>query len=775
MNSTISCSWKWFRIILLAGAVLSLKGFVVADDIVIREVRFEGLEELKPEDLLKRITSKEGTTYDRERLRDDLKRLAPLAWNWPQVSKRDVEGGIRLTFILRENPKLSSVEFVGNSQVETETLRKVIRMEPGDVLTRDVLEQVSQLVREEYRARGYLRTQVRAVLAQEYVGDEKKKGRALQVFVNEGQRKQVKDVEVLGNKDFGSMRLKAMLETRGSWLFLKNYFDEAAFEDDLKVLAQFYHRNGYFDAEVERGTFKYDEVKQTITPTIVVSEGPRYHFGEMSTRGNTYFTNEEVLDPFAKLIGEPFKGKDFDIGLKLVRDMYAASGFVTTEVGDEMDFDRDMGLVKITLVIRERVRAEVGRVIVQRPEALRDEDESWFSRAYNRVSPPVELDVILKEITLKPGDVYDKREEEESVARLRRLNVFDEVSIESRSTDEAGVRDVVISVQEGVTGNIFAGVGYNEYYGGYVWADFTERNVWGEADRIQAKVMLGTEQSGASVSYFDRHLNGSDRSLLTEVRHVDARRPGFDEKNTGGLVELGTPINDRWKAYVRGRLEYVRLDEGKYEPYEDYNIDYTVAALRLKLVHDTRLYQNYNGVRSLPSSGHLNSIAVEMGDADGAMTKLIGTSQWFRKLSEKTVFAADWRAGLMAQDSWEIGPTERFYLGGSSDLRGFKFRHAGPHDSGDDDVPLGGATKLLARNELRYALADNITGLAFFDAGMLDREAFKWDTPRMSTGLGVRLELRGVAAGLDVAAPINADDDDQTRYFHLSLSTQRGF
>ena len=165
----------------------------------------------------------------------------------------------------------------------------------------------------------------------------------------------------------------------------------------------------------------------------------------------------------------------------------------------------------------------------------------------------------------------------------------------------------------------------------------------------------------------------------------------------------------------------------------------------------------------------------EAGYAGGPLAKLTGNYEWYHKVTENTVFATNINAGIMPVDANKIGPTERFYMGGTEDLRGFGFRRAGPHDSEDHSVPLGGATKIVARNELRYPLIDNLTGLVFFDAGMLSHQAFSVSSPRASTGLGLRLGLKGVQAGVDLAAPLVKGKNDQLRYFHFSISGMKPF
>ena len=70
---------------------------------------------------------------------------------------------------------------------------------------------------------------------------------------------------------------------------------------------------------------------------------------------------------------------------------------------------------------------------------------------------------------------------------------------------------------------------------------------------------------------------------------------------------------------------------------------------------------------------------------------------------------------------------------------------------------------------------DNLTGVMFFDAGMLGNDAFEFATPRASTGLGLRLFINGAEVGGDIAIPILSGKDDQNRYFHFNLSSLKGF
>lgn len=732
-------------------------------------IEFEGLENKKPDELTGKIQTRVGEPFASRQASADLKRLARMGMVG-EVRTAERADGLAVIFSLRENATLGAVRFVGNSSISTSDLEKLIRIRPDDLVTQESVRTAREAVLKEYRRRGYMRVEVRADLAK---GGED--GDVLQIFINEGRKIRVEDVEIQGNEFYSDLRLRVELETKGSWMFFDNYFDEAAFERDLTAIRRLYYEAGFFDISVEAGAFRYDEAGQDVSPVIIVEEGPRYKFGPVQVEGNTVFTVEEIEACFAPLVGEYFDGPSYAQAVDKARELYANAGFVTTQVQDRIDKDPENGQVRFTLRFIEKARVRVGRILVERQEPIEGDDPSWFGRIYNSVAPPVDPDTIRREVTLEPGEVYDKRKEQETAERLCRLKVFQRVDVESRSTDDPSTRDVLIKVEEGVTGNVFLGVGFSESFGAYLWGNYTERNFLGKAGDLRVNLLAGTREINGTVSYLDRYLGRSDMSLYTELHAITARRPGYRERNTGVQAELGIPMSETWKTYVRGRLEFVNLDDSGYDPDEDLSGSYPVATVRWRFTNDTLKRDTLENGMRMPVAGHKAGFGVEGGFADGPLLKLTGSIKGYRRVGERLVYVGDLRAGLMPFSADQIGPTERFYMGGTNDLRGFAYRRAGPHDSGDGDVPLGGATKLLARNELHYPLFKHVGGVAFFDIGMLGRGALELDTPRASAGLGLRLSLNNIDAGVDLALPLNAQGDDATRFFHFNLNSMAGF
>ena len=111
-------------------------------------------------------------------------------------------------------------------------------------------------------------------------------------------------------------------------------------------------------------------------------------------------------------------------------------------------------------------------------------------------------------------------------------------------------------------------------------------------------------------------------------------------------------------------------------------------------------------------------------------------------------------------------------MGGSQDLRGFGYRQAGYFDHDDRDLPTGGSTKILLRNELMRPLFGPVAGILFLDAGVLGEDPGNFGQVRASTGAGLRFDFQHARVGLDLALPFLKESDDETRLFHFSLKSR---
>jgi outer membrane protein assembly factor BamA len=108
-------------------------------------------------------------------------------------------------------------------------------------------------------------------------------------------------------------------------------------------------------------------------------------------------------------------------------------------------------------------------------------------------------------------------------------------------------------------------------------------------------------------------------------------------------------------------------------------------------------------------------------------------------LRPRFVFATGVRLGVARGLGGVVPPSERFFAGGSTTLRGFSQNVVGP--IGANRVPSGGNAMLIINNELRFPLMWIVDGVVFTDIGNVFPRVgdFSFSDLRETAGAGVRV------------------------------------
>jgi len=742
----------------LVCVILILTCVFAQDEPIVREIVIQGLRTVKKENVLNVMRTKVGERSSPEMRQDDLRAIYALGRFSEDIQffKEDIADGIRITVVLKENPVVADIQVIGNTAYKSSTILARLPFKKGEILPTGAEVKTRMEVERLYAGGGYKNARVKVRV------DEMGEGKcSVTIVVEEGKKILIKDLIIRGNRSFGGFRLRFLVENKGSWAFIKNYYDETTFEDDLEVLRQFYKTHGFLDVVVKRGKPEYNEERAWISPVIEITEGPRYIVRDVIPQNAVLFTNKEITDCFAPLKGNFYNADKFRKGMEKLRRLYGDEGY--TQMEAEPDFKRlpKEPAINLVLNIKENERIYVGKIRVRRIGYTREPAESALGKMYDKISPPPTDAVVLREVTLKPGDVYRSFQEVRSIERLKRLEIFDSVSITREPTESKDVRDAVVNVKEGTTGNVIFGVGYGEDPGAYLQASVRERNLFGDARDLRASVLFGTRSSAFHIGYLDRYWRSTDMSLDWELYCDRFFRREYGERIYGTSLEFGKPLSEYVKAYLRFRLEDVNFfdEDDKIRTRLD---SYPLAAVRFRIEED-RLNDTW-----WPTRGFTRSAGVELGYADGPLAKLFADFSYYNNFYKDFVYSISGFAGLIPYNSDNVGITERFFLGGANDLRGFAYRGAGPKDKGDHEMAIGGSTKLLLKNEIRYPIYDELKGLVFLDMGMLD-ETVGLDKPRASVGTGFRLKISFVRIYVDFAEALIKEHRDNTQIFHFRL------
>jgi len=799
------------RVVLLALAVgvLLVVPAAAQDGEIVQEIEIQGLQKISREKVLRALPVQVGKAYRPIQPGEILQDLWKTGYftEDSQVFCDKVDGGVKLIIIVHENPSIEEVQFVSNTKIPTPTLKSACPVQAGDLIAPDTARRVRDTVEKMYRTKGYAHAAARVDLL-----DHGTTQVVVQVTIDEGEKLKVKKLILRGNKAVSSFLLKMQLETKGSWLFFNNYYNSDSFENDLDIIRQYYFGKGFFDVQVRADKAVSDPKGQWIIPSIEIEEGPRYRVGEIRPSGVTVFNPRKVTEKFEPVLGKYYDLEKFRECVQKVKDLYGDEGYINAQIAFDHETDPKRGIVNFDLRVEEHQRIYVHKIEIQKNENPA-EDLSFVERMHAKLSPAVSDEVIKREVMLKPGEAYRRFQEVATVDRLRSLDIFDNVKIEPRMIEDETQRDAVLHMEEGNTGNLHFGIGLSELEGAFIYGAYVNRNLFGQARHLRTSVLLGTRDLQFRISYLDRYFRlpnatlqryfQGDPSGMVPFRldlYRDALRlREYDETHTGISAVITRILR---QGYVSedwgGRVEYVQTKRDGYSSTWDYFSfgqsenrhhahseekfgNYPVIALNYYIEEDTTDDWWW------PTRGHILGGGVEAGFADGPLLKLQGRYSLYKKLNENLIYALNAKLGWMPLDAQNVGISERLFMGGADDLRGFAFRGAGPVDRKDRDLHIGGSTKLLVQNELRFPIYKQLKGFTFVDAGMLSKKPFELSKPRVSAGAGLRFStakgrhygprwktgdteldmMRGFHAEVSLGAPLVKDEHDTTQFLHF--------
>lgn len=181
-----------------------------------------------------------------------------------------------------------------------------------------------------------------------------------------------------------------------------------------------------------------------------------------------------------------------------------------------------------------------------------------------------------------------------------------------------------------------------------------------------------------------------------------------------------------------------------------------------------------------PSDGYLvrGSIEQVLGSYQFPRASLDG--RYYKTLHRRVDGSGRWVLGLSSRVGWsgDDAPIfERYYGGGSTNLRGFEYRGVTPRYA-NTGFGVGGNFEFYNTAELLIPLSggDEFKFALFVDSGTVAKTIDDWETYRVSPGFGFRLSipmLGPAPLALDFAFPVVKGDQDITEVFSFSMSGSR--
>ena len=482
--------------------------------------------------------------------------------------------------------------------------------------------------------------------------------------------------------------------------------------------------------------------------SIKIVEGKRVRTGRISLVGNERFSEPEIRDQLGLQQGEPFTSIRFEQGIERIQTLYSEQGYPKVEIAPkDFRFSPEAGTVDFQLNISEGAQVQIGEVKVSGLKKTKTE-------------------VVLREIPIKPNQRFDQRNIDASYRRLRNLGYFYQVNPNVLEVGETENKiNFHAQVTEAKTGRLSGVIGYappdsetdaapqltgvfearetnllgTGRQANFYWKSgllkilrlgYSEPWIFGKPVTIgieygQFKQRNPGREQLSGISYNDTETVSEERSgSVSGTTHFGRVFEGImtlgykriDIPSTGFPSTLTPPFNTQTSAFS----DPSTVTSTESTPYS--GTKYSVA---FRLTRDTRDYFLN------PTRGRRDSIAVEVSRSDFRLRKVwLSLQQYFPTWQKQTIAVE-----LHGAAAWgvNIPPTELFYLGGATTLRGY------------DEDWFSGPRRVYANLEYRFLVGPDSQLFVFTDLGAvtLVEKPSVFDRLRVGYGFGARLESEG--------------------------------
>ncbi len=703
---------------------------------LIEKIVITGNKRIGEDVILPKIKSKAGDFLEYKKLNEDLKNLYKLGYfENIEIITEEGEKGITVVFKVQERESIKEITFKGIKEAKKEDLAKIIEMKPGDIPTPEKVNKALENLKAYYEQLGFHGTEIN--LKTEKVSPTQVN---LVFEIKEGKKKYIKKIEFVGNKAFSEKDLKSYLSVSEKSLFspITKYtryltapfltepkaepgvYNIAYLYRDLGKIETAYKNKGYL--EIKIGEPQVIEEEDGVVIKILLEEGPQYKVAEVEIIQDL-FPPTEVLKKLKIQPGRVFSLEDYKNDEVMLTHLFSDYGYAYAKVITQTEKLHQGNLLKITYKIDKGPMVYINRIEIEGNTKTRDK-------------------VIRREIVLAEGWPYSGKRLEKSEERLRRLGFFEDVKVEKEKGVKEEDLNLRVKVKEALTGSFSIGAAYSSSEKFVFMTDISQRNWLGKGQKVSLSAKIGTRSSKYSISFFDPYFRDSRYSFGWSLYNYENKYEDFTKDSSGGSIKLGYVFSPEFSAYLGYRYDDSKLKDVKnnasYVIRESQKIRIT-SALETGAVYDSR------DRFFMPTKGWYHEFGVAYAGkflrGDSNFAKITGEHQVYiplKKLTGHLVFGY----GYLTEGSGKRIPVyERFYLGGISSVRGYKYGDISPIDSTTGER-IGGTRMFYFQSETIFPLikAINLNGVIFYDMGSVWSKAYKFSSSdiRKSVGVGIR-------------------------------------
>lgn len=700
-------------------------GVVRAEGPVIERIDVEGNRRLTDDAFIFASGLKVGDPYDPAEARRAFRRL------WEKglfedltVEAQDGEKGKILVFRVKERPILVSIEYdtvrsITRSNIEDMFKQRGLDLSVGKPLDKKSIWKAEEYIKDLLGSKGYLDAQ-----AEGEPREISENSTAIHFKIRQGPRTRIKKITFVGNQIFSSRKLRRTLKNvREHNLYTqmtgKDLWRPGLYDQEVQKLFELYRSYGYLDVEIKPPVVeildpgrekreakeakrqqalaekaakaaekaakkkkrpprpgaapvaaKEPNIRRWVYLTVKVKDGPQYRTGEIKVKGNTVFTDKEILQRVLVRPGYVLNDGVLQFSLDRLRAEYGSRGYIYATATKSV-VRREGNIADVTIEIDEDHPYKIDRIEFEGNSVTRDL-------------------VLRREMRLNEGELLNRSRLDISGFKIQQLGfVKPDPDPLIEPVEGAELARIRIKLEEQGRNEIQVGGGYSGLDGFFFSGSYATRNFLGRGEVLSVALQVGGRSDRYQLSFREPWFLGKPYLFGFSIFRRDTRFAEDQSRSgSGGSLLLGRQLTDFSQAQILYSFEKVSFVDRSSTTLNSSlaESDTTIGSLTPSYSFD-RVNDPFR-----PTSGYAVFVSSQIaGSAFG------GTNNFFKPQIQgtkyfpgprRTFFALHGEAGYLVPFGagavqggriLDVPRFERFYIGG--DLLGprvFETRTIGP-------------------------------------------------------------------------------------------------
>jgi outer membrane protein insertion porin family len=296
--------------------------------------------------------------------------------------------------------------------------------------------------------------------------------------------------------------------------------------DELKVDLEAIYATGWFsDVRIEpvNGPLGVQLVVQVVPNPVLTKV-------ELLPEDNE-IPPQVIEDAFSSDYGRTLNLSELQLRMKEIQTWYTSEGYALARVTGPTRVSPD-GVVELKVVVGTVAGVEVqflnkeGETTNEKGEPIRGKTKPW---------------VVTREISIKPGEAFNRNQLEGDIKRLYGTSLFSDVKVTLKPVaGNPGEVNIVLGIVEQSTGSLSGGLGYSQSQGVFGQVQVQDSNLFGRAWNLALNLTYGQYGGLANFTFTDPWIKGdAHRTSFRTSIYLSREVPQvFQSQNNGDIVTV---------------------------------------------------------------------------------------------------------------------------------------------------------------------------------------------------------------------------------------------